>query len=60
MLAGAIGALLAQGLGAFEAACAAVYVHGLAGERLEDVHGRGAVSSDLPLAIAAVIAQLVA
>ena len=60
VLAGAIGALLAQGLGAFEAAYAAVYVHGLAGERLDAVHGRGAVSSDLPLAIAGVIAQLVA
>jgi NAD(P)H-hydrate epimerase len=58
VLAGAIGALLAQGVAPGAAACAAVYVHGLAGERLEDVHGRGAVSSDLPPAIAAVIAQL--
>lgn len=58
VLAGLIGALLAQGLAPGDAARAAVYVHGLAGERLEAVHGRGAVSSDLPLAIASVIHQL--
>jgi len=58
VLAGVIGALLAQGVAPGDAAAAAVHVHGLAGERLEAVHGRGAVSSDLPLAIASVIAQL--
>jgi NAD(P)H-hydrate epimerase len=58
VLAGAIGALLAQGLAAADAARAGVYVHGCAGERLEAVHGRGAVSADLGLAIAGVIAQL--
>ncbi len=55
VLAGTIGALLAQGLTAGEAARAGVFVHGRAGEALEAVHGRGAVSSDLALAIAAAI-----
>ena len=32
VLSGIIGALLAQGLDAFEASCAGVYVHGLAGD----------------------------
>jgi len=58
VLAGAIGALLAQGVPAGDAARAAVFVHGRAGEALEAVHGRGAMSSELPLAIAAVIRQL--
>jgi hydroxyethylthiazole kinase-like uncharacterized protein yjeF len=57
VLAGAIGAFLAQGIPAADAARAAVYVHGAAGDVLAGVHGeRGVVSSDLPLAIANVIA----
>lgn len=59
VLAGTIGALLAQGVAACDAARAAVYVHGRAGDRLTTVHGvRGVVSSDLPAAIAAAIAEL--
>lgn len=58
VLAGAIGGLLAQGVAAAEASRAAVYVHGRAGEALDAVHGRGAISSDLPRAIATVIRQL--
>jgi NAD(P)H-hydrate repair Nnr-like enzyme with NAD(P)H-hydrate dehydratase domain len=58
VLAGVIGGLLAQGVAAADAARAGVYVHGLAGERLGDVHGRGASSADLGLAIASVIRQL--
>jgi hydroxyethylthiazole kinase-like uncharacterized protein yjeF len=58
VLAGAIAALLAQGLSPGDAARAAVFVHGRAGDALEAVHGRGTVSSDLPLAIATVIRQL--
>lgn len=47
VLAGTIGALLAQGLSALDAARTGVYVHGLAGE-----HNDGTViSSDLPDAI---------
>ncbi len=58
VLAGTIGGLLAQGVAPVDAARAGVYIHGLAGERLERVHGRGAVSADLGTVIAAVIAQL--
>lgn len=60
VLAGVIGALLAQGMPAADAAGAGVYVHGLAGERLVAEHGkRGVVSSDLPVAVAAVLRDLV-
>jgi NAD(P)H-hydrate epimerase len=56
VLAGTIGALLAQGLSAGDAARAGVYVHGAAGDALARSHGdRGVVSSDLPEAIAAAI-----
>jgi NAD(P)H-hydrate epimerase len=59
VLAGAIGALLAQGLSAGDAARAGTYVHGAAGDALAGVHGdRGVVSSDLPEAIAAAIRSL--
>jgi len=59
VLAGLIGALLAQGARPVDAARAAVYVHGLAGERLADQHGaRGAVATDLPLAIAGALHAL--
>lgn len=58
VLAGTIGGLLAQGLSALDAARAGVYVHGLAGERLAKLLGRGTVSSDLAPAIAAVLSQL--
>lgn len=55
VLAGVIGALLAQGVATGDAARAAVYVHGAAGDALADTHGRGAMSSDLPLAVAMAI-----
>jgi NAD(P)H-hydrate epimerase len=56
VLAGTIGALLAQGLSAVDAARAGVYVHGAAGDQLAARHGaRGVLSSDLPEAIAAAI-----
>jgi len=59
VLAGTIGALLAQGLSAADAARAGVFVHGLAGDKLAELHGaRGVVSSDLPEAIAAAIRSL--
>ena len=47
VLAGLIAGLLAQGMPAFEAACAAVWLHGLAGEKL----GAGLIADDLPEAI---------
>jgi ADP-dependent NAD(P)H-hydrate dehydratase / NAD(P)H-hydrate epimerase len=59
VLAGTIGALLAQGLTAVDAARAGVFVHGAAGDQLTEVHGaRGVVSSDLPAAIASMIRAL--
>jgi ADP-dependent NAD(P)H-hydrate dehydratase / NAD(P)H-hydrate epimerase len=59
VLAGTIGALLAQGLPALDAARAGVHVHGAAGDALARLHGdRGVVSSDLPDAIAAAIRAL--
>lgn len=60
VLAGAVGALLAQGVTPADAARAAVYAHGAAGEALAAQHGtRGVVSSDLPVAMARVLAELV-
>jgi NAD(P)H-hydrate epimerase len=56
VLAGVIGALLAQQVPTALAARVGVFVHGLAGDRLAAVHGtRGVLSSDLPLAIAEVV-----
>ncbi|MFL9814472.1 NAD(P)H-hydrate dehydratase [Stutzerimonas sp. VN223-3] len=46
VLAGVGGALLAQGLAPFEAACLSVWLHAAAGERL-GVQGRGLAAADL-------------
>ncbi len=59
VLAGVIGALLAQGLAAGVAARAGVYVHGAAGDALGATLGRGAIASDLPAAVAAALHELV-
>ena len=45
VLAGVVGALLAQGLDPFDAASAGAYLHGLAGDRLADAVGRAGVSA---------------
>src|SRR5690606_24455210 len=47
VLAGLIGALLAQGMAPYDAACLAVWLHARAGETLA-VHGRGLAAGDLP------------
>lgn len=53
VLAGLLGALLAQGLAPFDAACLAAAVHGRAGDRVASrLSQRGLIASDLPLAIA--------
>ncbi len=45
VLAGMIGGLMAQGMNAFDGACAAAYIHGLAGRR----YGKpGLIADDLP------------
>ena len=53
VLAGAIAGLIAQGMGGVEAACAGVYLHGLAGEMLRDEYGHaGGLAGDLPVLLA--------
>jgi hydroxyethylthiazole kinase-like uncharacterized protein yjeF len=54
VLAGMIGGLIAQGMPAFEAACAAAWLHGEAGNEV----GPGLISEDLPEAIPAVYRRL--
>lgn len=56
VLTGCIGGFLAQGLNQFDASCAGVYIHGLAGELIKEKLGdAGVLASDLlsylPLAI---------
>lgn len=58
VLAGAIGALLAQGLPAAQAACAAVFLHGAAADQATAALGtRLLVAGDLPDALARVFEQ---
>ncbi|HEY0444042.1 MAG TPA: NAD(P)H-hydrate dehydratase [Candidatus Limnocylindrales bacterium] len=53
VLAGTIGAFLAQGMPAFDAARLGVYIHGLAGEAVrERIGDAGLLASDLPDALA--------
>lgn len=53
VLAGAIAGLIAQGLDPVDAACAGVYLHGLAGELLRQEYGvAGGISGDLPILLA--------
>ena len=56
VLSGIIAGLLAQGMPAFEAACAAVWIHAEAGSRF----GPGLIAEDLPLALVPVLRELVA
>lgn len=56
VLAGLVAGLLAQGMPAFEAACAAVWMHAEAGARF----GPGLIAEDLPRALVPVLAELVA
>ncbi|MEX2028144.1 MAG: NAD(P)H-hydrate dehydratase [Candidatus Curtissbacteria bacterium] len=46
-LAGICGALLARGVGVIEAALAAAYINGRAGELAADRNGEGTVASDI-------------
>lgn len=55
VLAGIIAGLLAQAMPAFEAACAAVWIHAEAGSRF----GPGLIAEDLPLALVPVLRELV-
>ncbi|RWB32622.1 NAD(P)H-hydrate dehydratase [Mesorhizobium sp.] len=54
VLSGVIAGFLAQGMPAFEAACAAVWIHAEAGSRF----GPGLIAEDLPLALVPVLREL--
>ena len=54
VLAGVIGGLLAQGMPGFEAACAGVWLHGLAGA----IAGRGMTADDLAAAVSPAVRSL--
>ena len=54
VLAGIIAAFLAQGMPGFEAACAAVWVHGEAAQKI----GPGLIAEDIPEKLPAIIAAL--
>jgi ADP-dependent NAD(P)H-hydrate dehydratase / NAD(P)H-hydrate epimerase len=54
VLAGVIGGLLAQGMPGFEAACAGVWLHGLAGA----IAGRGMIADDLAVAVSPAVRSL--
>ena len=56
VLAGLLGALLAQGLAPYEAACLGVWLHASAGQML-GVQGRGLAASDLPAAVRTVLEE---
>ena len=59
VLTGVIAAFLAQGMSAQTAACAGVYVHGLAGDIVANRIGEeGLIAGDLPLAVAQAIKGL--
>jgi NAD(P)H-hydrate epimerase len=59
VLAGVIGALLAQDARPFDAACLGVYLHGSAGEKISARLGNaGLLASDLPYEIAIARAEL--
>ncbi|MGH0036477.1 MAG: NAD(P)H-hydrate dehydratase [Myxococcota bacterium] len=59
VLTGLVAAMLAQGLPAFEAACAAVYVHGEAGDAHAREHGEaGLAAGDLARALPAAAERL--
>ncbi len=54
VLSGIIGSFLAQGMPGFEAACAGVWLHGLAGQ----IAGHGMIADDLALAVSKAVAKL--
>ncbi len=61
VLSGVIGMLLSRGFSPFEASSAGVFIHGSAGELLQDDHpeGVGVVSGDISQAISQVIVKVI-
>ncbi|GGJ97447.1 NAD(P)H-hydrate dehydratase [Pseudomonas matsuisoli] len=57
VLAGLIGALRAQGMNAYDAACLGVWLHACAGERIGLAEGRGLAAGDMPTFIRQVIEE---
>ncbi len=57
VLTGVIGAFIAQGIPLYEAACAGVYLHGLAGD-LAKTSDRGLLASELAMTITRALARL--
>ena len=52
VLTGVIGGLMAQGMSGLDAACAGVFLHGLAGDRAAEAHSeRGLIASDVIAAL---------
>jgi len=58
VLSGAIASLVAQGLGAFDAACLGVYVHGKAGDAAAGVSGRALAPTDIVARLPAALLRL--
>jgi NAD(P)H-hydrate epimerase len=58
VLSGIIGSLICQGLSPQEAACAAVYLHGMAGDLLQDIIGTGYSATELADTLPRSIKQL--
>jgi NAD(P)H-hydrate epimerase len=58
VLTGLVGALLAQGLDALDAAVAGVFIHGAAGDEAVAERGGGIIAGDLPEVIGRVMAAL--
>ncbi|MCK5406481.1 MAG: bifunctional ADP-dependent NAD(P)H-hydrate dehydratase/NAD(P)H-hydrate epimerase, partial [Candidatus Krumholzibacteria bacterium] len=59
VLTGLVGSLLAQGADAMDAACAACFLHGRAGEFAAEDHGvRGVIASDLFLYLGGAVLEL--
>jgi ADP-dependent NAD(P)H-hydrate dehydratase len=58
VLAGAIAGLVAQSLDVWDAACAGVWLHARAGERLANAAGRGVLAGEVAAELPATLAEV--